>query len=208
MVVLNKTDQNRLISEMHKGTGGGHFGVSRVQHKLCGKYFCPSQMEDVKHFIKTCKRCQKMRRSGLKPKVSLKPMPVPTSIFAEIGIDLIHMNTCRGYNYIITAVDYLSKYCKMRPLGEKSAKELAKFIYQDLIYRWGCSEYHITDQGREFVNSTNRHLLELFGIKQKITSSYHPQVNGLSERLNRSTQESLTEEKELNGDDTNNYIAS
>ena len=67
---------------------------------------------------------------------------------AQIGMDLIHMTpSVKGYNYIITAVDYLSKYCEMRALKEKSAKEVAKFIYEDLICRWGCSEYHITDQG-------------------------------------------------------------
>ena len=44
----------------------------------------------------------------------------------------------------------------MRPLKEKSAKEVARFIYEDLICRWGCSEYHITDQGREFVNLTKK----------------------------------------------------
>ena len=45
-------------------------------------------------------------------------------IFAQIGMDLIHMNRCRGYNYIITAVDYLSKYCEMRALKEKVQKKL------------------------------------------------------------------------------------
>ena len=79
----------------------------------------------------------------------------------------------------------------MRPLKEKSAKEVAQFIYEDLICRWGCSEYHITDQGREFVNLTNKELLDLCGTKQQITSAYHPQANGLSEHMNRSTQESL-----------------
>ena len=41
------------------------------------------------------------------------------------------------------------------------------------------------------VNATNKELLEICGTKQRITSSYHPQANGLSERLNRSTRESL-----------------
>ena len=116
-------------------------------------------------------------------------------------MDLIHMTpSVRGYNYIITAVDYLSKYCEMQALKEKNAKEVAKFIYEDLICRWGCSEYHITDQGREFVNSINTNLLEMCGTKQRITSAFHPQANGLCEHLNRSTQETLaktmTEEKD------------
>ena len=190
--MVKKYEQNRLIKEMHEGPGGGHFGVSRIQNKLCGKYFWHKMVEDVKYYVKTCKRCQRMNISSLlKPKLSLKPIPVPSKIFAQIGMDLIHMNRCRGYNYIITAVDYLSKYCEMRPLKEKSAREVARFIYEDLICRWGCSEYHITDQGREFVNSTNKELLDLCGTKQRITSAYHPQANGLSERMNRSTQESL-----------------
>ena len=97
-------------------------------------------------------------------------------------------------------MDYLSKYCEMQALKEKSAKEAAKFIYEDLICRWGCSEYHITDQGREFINSINTNLLEMCGTKQRITSAFHPQANGLCEHLNRSTQETLaktmTEEKD------------
>ena len=186
---------------MHKGPGGGHFGVARVQQKL-SSYYWPSLISDVKKYIMTCKKCQRMNRlSTLKPKVSLKPIPVPSRIFAQIGMDLIHITpSVRGYNYIITAMDYLSKYCEMRALKEKSAKEVAKFIYEDLICRWGCSEYHITDQGREFVNAINRNLLDMCGTKQRIISAFHPQANGLCECLNRSTQETLaktmTEEKD------------
>ena len=66
----------------------------------------------------------------------------------------------------------------MRPLKEKSAKEVARFIYEDLICRWGCSEYHITDQGREFVNSTKQTIGFFVVQKQRITSAYHPQANG------------------------------
>ena len=141
----------------------------------------------------TCKKCQRMNSiSTLKTKVSLKPIPVPSRIFAQIGMDLIHMTpSVKGYNYIITAVDYLSKYCEMWALKEKSAKEVAKFIYEDLICRWGCSEYHITDQGQEFVSVINTDLLEMCGTKQRITSAFHPQANGLCELLNRSTEETL-----------------
>ena len=167
--------QQLLIKEMHEGPGGGHFGVGLVQRKL-SNYYWPSLVSDVKRCIKMCKKCQWMKSiSVLKPKVSLKPIPVPSRIFAQIGMDLIHMTPPgRGYNYIITAVDYLSKYCEMRALKEKSTKEVAKFIYEDLICRWDCSEYHITDQGREFVNSINRNLLNMCGTKQRITSASNP----------------------------------
>ncbi|MCG8626770.1 MAG: transposase family protein, partial [Proteobacteria bacterium] len=156
---------------------------------------------DVKYFIRTCKKCQKRKGTKLlKPKLKLKPIPVPSRIFAQVGMDLIHMKPCRGFNYIITAVDYLTKYCEMRALKEKSEKQVAKFIFEDLICRWGCSEYHISDQGREFVNNINRNLLEKCGTQQHITSSFHPQANGLCEHLNRTTQDTLVKNLNKEGD--------
>ena len=93
LVVVKKYEQNRLIKEMHEGPGGGHFRVSHIQNKLCGKYFWPTMVEDIKYYVKTYKKCQRMKRlSLLKPKLSLKPIPVPSKIFAQIGMDLIHMN--------------------------------------------------------------------------------------------------------------------
>ena len=83
--MVKKYEQNRLIKEMHKGPGGGHFEVSRIQNKLCGKYFWPTMVEDVKYYVKTCKRCQRMNISSLlKPKLSLKPIPVPSKIFTQM----------------------------------------------------------------------------------------------------------------------------
>ena len=49
LVVVKKYEQNRLIKEMHEGPGGGHFRVSRIQNKLCGKYFWPTMVEDIKY---------------------------------------------------------------------------------------------------------------------------------------------------------------
>ena len=84
------------------------------------------QLLTASYYIMTCKKCQRMNSlSTLKPKVSLKPIPVPSCIFAQIGMDLIDMTpSVRGYNYIITAVDYLSKYCKMQALKEKVQRKL------------------------------------------------------------------------------------
>ena len=79
LVVKKRPQQMRLIKEFHEGAGGGHFGVSRVQNKLCGKYYWQNMVEDVKYYIKTCKKCQRMNRSSLlKPKVELRPVPVPS----------------------------------------------------------------------------------------------------------------------------------
>src|ERR1043165_927791 len=61
----------------------------------------------------------------------------------------------------------------------------------ELICRLGCVTVQINDQGREFCNEVSANLHQLTGTKQRITSAYHPQANGLVERQNRTIQGSL-----------------
>lgn len=74
---------------------------------------------------------------------------------------------------------------------DKTAESVAKFLYDDIICRHGCPEIQISDQGREFINKLSDELFRLTGTQQRVTSPYHPQANGLVERLNRTLKTSL-----------------
>ena len=55
---------------------------------------------------------------------------------SQIGIDLMHMSKAnRGYNFIITAVDYFSKYCEIGALKNKEAVTIRKWIYNNIFSR-------------------------------------------------------------------------
>ena len=59
------------------------------------------------------------------------------------------------------------------------------------MYRFGCAKRLITDQGREFINGINTHLQALLGTEHRMTSAYHPQSNGMVEKLNHTIQSCL-----------------
>ena len=59
------------------------------------------------------------------------------------------------------------------------------------LNRFGCCEVVISDQGREFVNQIQDELYRLTGTKHRVTSAYHPQTNGLTERFNQTLQTAL-----------------
>ena len=101
------------------------------------------------------------------------------------------MKKVDGYRYLITAMDYFSKNLEMWALKSKSAKDVAQFIYEEVICRWGSPDVIITDQGREFCNAINDELMDRTRCKHRITCSYHPQSNGLVERQNRTTMNFL-----------------
>lgn len=96
-----------------------------------------------------------------------------------------------GFKYVVVAIDYFSKWSEARPLYDKTAVSVARFIYDDIICRHGCPRIQINDQGREFLNSLNTELSRLTGTQQRVTSAYHPQANGLVERQNRTIKNCL-----------------
>ena len=60
-----------------------------------------------------------------------------------------------------------------------------------LFWRFGCANIIISDQGQEFVNKVEEDLLRLTGTEHRLTSAYHPQSNGLTERFNQTLQTAL-----------------
>lgn len=131
-------------------------------------------------------------------------------ILIQIGIDLIGPlpATKAGNKYIITLMDYFSKWPEAAALPDKKADSVALFLYkmicryvhtyvQMLItllcfyHRYGCTKILISDQGREFVNKVNKSLLKKFKTDHRISTAYHPQTNGLVERYNQTLQRSL-----------------
>ncbi len=67
--------------------------------------------------------------------------------------------------------------------------------------RMGCPEVIIADQGREFVNSITSQLYEITKTEHRVTSAYHPQTNGLTERFNQTLTRSLAKITNDNQDD-------
>ena len=180
---------------------GGHCGINRSRKILTARCFWEGMSEDVVDYISKCDRCQKSRINKLqKGSKDLHPIPVPRKVWSQVGIDIMTMKKVGEYRYLITGMDYFSKNLEMHALKTKSAREVAQFIYEDIICRWGSPNVIITDQGREFCNAINDKLMESAHCKHRITSSYHPQSNGLVERQNRTTTNFLLKNMDCQDD--------
>ena len=147
--------------------------------------------KDVIAFCKACETCQRVNSKFQKHQLELHPIPV-SDVWKRVGIDLIGPlpQTPRGNKYIITATDYFSKWPEEAALPDKSVVGVADFLIC-LFCRLGWPEIIQSDQGREFVNEVLAILFELTGIEHRISSAYHPQTNGLDERMNQTLVRSL-----------------
>ena len=70
----------------------------------------------------------------------MKPM-------AQVGIDLIWLKPSKGYNYVIMAIDYFTKYIKMGVLKDKSPESIAIWIYENIFCCYGITDIHVTNNG-------------------------------------------------------------
>lgn len=109
----------------------------------------------------------------------------------RIGIDLIALPEVSGFRYAVVAIDYFSKWSEVRPLSDKRAVSVARFIYDDIMCLHGSPKIEISDQGKGFCNDVCQELFRMTGTTLEVTSPYHPRANGLVERFNRTIKNSL-----------------
>ncbi|KYO45537.1 hypothetical protein Y1Q_0015183 [Alligator mississippiensis] len=119
-------------------------------------------------------------------------MPIIETPFSRVALDVIGPlpKSHNGYQYILVLVDYATRFLEAVPLhsitAPKVAEELLKWI------AWvGIPQEILTDQGTNFMSGVMKALCKTLGITQLRTSVYHPQTNGLVERLNGTIKWSL-----------------
>src|SRR5687767_6266380 len=88
-------------------------------------------------------------------------------------------------------MDYFSRWPEAKALKSANAEEVAKFLYEEIICRFGVPKKIQSDQGTHFINELIRKLTDKFWIKHSLSSPYHPQSNGLVERFNRTLCEGI-----------------
>jgi transposase InsO family protein len=99
--------------------------------------------------------------------------------------------TLKGNRYIITAMDYFTRWPEAKAVPAATAFEAAKFIYEDIICRHGIVDIIHSDQGTHFNNELIAKLMDKFDMKHHQITAYHPQSNGLVERFNGTLKKTL-----------------
>ena len=98
----------------------------------------------------------------------------------------------RQRKFIIVAVEYYTRWVEVEALATITATAVEKFIWKNIICRFGLPHALISDNGTQFASSKVTRLCANFGIKNNFASVSHPQTNGLAEVTNRTILEGLT----------------
>ena len=183
---------------------------ARASCRLVSQAFVWTRMAaDVKEYCRACVDCQ---RSKITRHISAPPasVPVPARRFSAINVDLVGPLPPaggEGYRYILSIIDRNSRWFELLPLTNIDAATVCRALVSGWISRYGVPAVIYSDRGSQFVSSLWNNLGQLLGFKPSTTTSYHPQGNGLVERLHRSIKASLRARRTVNWLDDLPWVA-
>ena len=160
-----------------------HPGIKQSQNLICERFVWPGIKKDVNDFVKQCLHCQlsKITRHN---KAIIQSIPNDVPKLSNVHIDLVGpLPDNKGFRYLLTCIDRFSRWPEAYPLQDIRAETVANALIAGWIARFGCPESITTDRGSQFEASIFQNLLNQLGCKHKRTTSYHPQSNGLIERM-------------------------
>ncbi|KAF0916006.1 hypothetical protein E2562_000636 [Oryza meyeriana var. granulata] len=120
----------------------------------------------------------------------LQPLPVPSAVWADIGIDFIEaLPKVQGKTVILSVVDRFSKYCHFIPLAHPyTAESVAHSFFADIVCLHGVPQSIVSDRDPVFTSAFWQELMRLTGTKLYMSSAFHPQTDGQTEAANRTLQ--------------------
>ena len=94
--------------------------------------------------------------------------------------------------YILVITEYLTCWCEATTVPDTSADTIAHALLHKLILYHGCPTQLLSDQGKQFAGEVMEVLTTSLGICSLLTSPYHPQTNGLTERMNKTLKQMIS----------------
>lgn len=168
--------RNSILQEVHNTSYGGHSGIHGTYMRLKHAFFWPGLKNAVIQLVKTCDSCQKNKSNvGAVPGL-LQPLPIPHTVWSHISMDFIEgLSESAGKNVILVVVDRFTKYGHFLPLAHPYTVEGVAKLYLDTVYKLhGAPISIVSDRDKVFTST-----------KLDFSSSYHPQTDGQTERLNQ-----------------------
>jgi hypothetical protein len=180
--------QKKIFLALHNISHPGRLASKRL---ISSRFVWSRMAKDIQHWVAECLPCQ---RSKCGTHTTLVPdsIPVPSKRFTHIHIDLVGpLPACNSYTHLLTIVDRSTRWPEAIPLSSTTADACSEALIQHWVSRFGVPALITSDRGPQFVSSVWSQLCSSLNIHHQLTSAFHPQSNGMVERMHRQLKEAL-----------------
>lgn len=185
--------RSRVLQWVHSSKIACHPGTHRTLELLRQRFWWPSVSTDTREFVAACSLCARGKASHQPPAGPLHPLPVPHRPWSHIAVDFVTgLPPSQGNTVILTIVDRFSKGVHYIPLPKlPSAFETAELLVNQVFRLHGIPADIVSDRGPQFSSQVWRAFCRALGASASLSSGYHPQSNGQTERANQNLETAL-----------------
>jgi cleavage and polyadenylation specificity factor subunit 1 len=182
-------NRESVFQQIH---GIAHPGARATRRLITRRFVWPRMAADINQWCRECQHCARAKvvrhvHSGV------QPIAVPSRRFAHVHVDIVgpFPTSAEGHTHILTMVDRATRWAEAVPMAGTATKTCAEAFFRGWISRFGVPEDLTSDRGAQFTSEVWTSLCHRLGVKQHLTTAYHPQANGLVERFHRQLKDAL-----------------
>ena len=201
--------RTRLIHECHDAPASGHLGKDKTIEQLKRRCYWPRMDADVVSYVRSCDACQRNKPSHQSTMGALMPLPIPDRPWSTVTLDLITAlpRSRAGHDAIVVFVDKLTKMVHYVPTSTTvTAVQLATLFLTHVVRLHGVPDSIISDRDPRFTAHFWRSFWTQLGSRLVMSTAYHPQTDGQTERANRTLEEMLRSYVSWRQDDWDTHL--
>jgi hypothetical protein len=186
--------RKEIFDEAHLSKFSIHPGSTKIYQDLKKNFWWSNMKVDIAKYVAECDTCHRVKASHLKSAGVLQPLTIPLWKWDDISMDFIVglPQTARKKDSIWVIVDRLTKTAHFIAVHTTySVQDYAELYIDQIVRLHGIPKTIVSDQGTQFVPRFWEQLHESLGTKLIRSSSYHPQTDGQTERVNQIMEDML-----------------
>ncbi|GJT37295.1 putative reverse transcriptase domain-containing protein [Tanacetum coccineum] len=183
-----------IMHESHKSKYSIHPGSTKMYQDLKRLYWWPNMKADIATYIDKCLTCAKVKAEHMKPSGLLQQPEIPEWKWEKVTMDFVSglPRTPSGYDSIWVIVDRLTKSAHFLPMKKTDGIEkLAQLYLKEIVCRHGVPVSVISDRDSLFTSRFWVSLQKALGTQLDLSTAYHPETDGQSERTIQTLEDML-----------------
>ncbi|KAH4195582.1 hypothetical protein HBH42_073960 [Parastagonospora nodorum] len=202
--------QRRIFELCHDHEIAGHKGPRGTFYLMFERYYWPKMAQSIKKFCTACGVCSRTKSPRDGKHGYLRSLPIPNARWTDLSVDYIQdlpPSQYLGFQYrnILVIGCRLTKRRHFFPTVTRDPIEAAR-CFMEVFKNHGLPLNIVSDRGTTFTCEFWKRICARLKIKQKLSTSYHPETDGQTERYNQSLETYLRQFVNFTQDDWASFL--
>ncbi|MBW0537475.1 hypothetical protein O181_077190, partial [Austropuccinia psidii MF-1] len=208
VIPSNHELQLYILQKHHYSLLAGHPGQEKTLNLIKRDFHWASMGKIIKDYVSSCQQCSGNKNIHQKNLGLLKPLQIPSGPWNSLSMDFItQLNLSINFDSVLVVIERFSKMAIFIPADSTiTALHLAQIFISHVFSKHPLPINIVSDRGPLFVSSFWTQLCQQLKISRDISTAFHPETDGHTERVNQILEQYLWIYVSYHQDDWNTWL--